>query len=897
MDIIHRLEELHKKVYKQKLTEEEFSFITSSLSSQCPSFLLIKRFDKEDSSKLYSTILASRVSRTLLAAFKTNQTYSENCSDVLIKLYEFLFKEQAFNSSICYLEYARLKAETNKTILEILTMAKTESVDEKMKYFLANKDDRDALGINFALIVKNCTKISNRDCKILNAKKMDVDFLEVLCDTKKYMTRENLKLIYNLSKEILLKGKRQSKETAILFAIISEVNTIIKEKSMDLLFLVPENINESYLGFLYSQMVDIESIERVWVILNEYNIIHEILNKLKVVREMLHDENVNLYHTDVFYIHFGVSVINTVIKNIKESKSFFITHSDSFLNLLWTKLPNNMLSALFEYCSLLIYDEEIQTKVYEYFQHLEIFNQTKKENVKTRNTNELFYYNPKTVYDVFEEELSNDTFTLTMNIITLCSKLLNYGMFEREIFEFFSVAIKSSDPEILLTILQKMVDKKYPITENMILNIKYGIEKNGNLCDSFLKFCISNSNQKYIKDVFIFILNNINLMYLIFSNKSHDFFKFIRQLDLREIVVFIGDDFLDRIADSPEEGLEYLIMNCRDNSDLCNFVIKRSNFFNGLNGMDALKLKLYEVLSEKIKDDFEFTLNAEIATNQVFILPAFYTNEYFNIISRKIECEYHDLENFKSYIIKDYKYKSENIQGYCNYLKTIITIGVNCDKEVKDIVNLNVESESIAELVGFYKAMKNADIQYKFIPKKLINVILNKIGSFDNDFFVKKFDHASSYEKFILFFLLNPKEMNEDIFKVIIKEINILVSNNPFSPENKPLLTHCLDFMVYSKSVSHVIKVFNGMEIPDHFVDSLIRINIVGLLNNEKEMFSIKLINRANVDLQVKICVLAFFNKTLSNEYIRNLVFSLRRSVVDENMEFIYKELQRKEVN
>lgn len=897
MEITDKLDELYMKIYKQQITQEDMILLKSALTSTCPEHIVIKRFTKGDSIKLYSTIVISIVTKIIFKSAKSDLFQTDIGKEIILVLYDFLFKEQSFEDSLCYLEYSRLKTETNKIIIEILSIIKNEKLEEKMKYFLAKKDDRDIFGANFALILEITEKISNRECKILNSKKLDVEFLEVLCNTKNCISKENLKIIFNLTKNKLLKNttkRRDNKhEILTLLAIISEINTNIKEKSIEVLNFVPELITETYLGFLYSLMVDNESIEKVWGILNEYNLVHEIISRLKQVRELLHEENIDAFNEDIYFIKYGVLIITVIISTIKETKSFFITHCDSFLNLLWSKLPNDVLAVFFKYCTLLICDEEIQVKVYEYFLHLEIFNRFKRDEIKTKNRHELFYYNQKTLYDIFDEEFKTDEYVLTTQAVILCSKLLNYGIFENEIFEFYNVAIKSSNSEILMTILQKMVDKKHPISVSTISNIKLAIEKNIDICDTFLNFCIINGQNGYMNDVFRFTADNINLMYLIFTSKSDHFFRFIRKINSREILVFIGDDFLNRISDSPEEGLNYLIDVCEDNLDLCTFIIKRSSFFNNLSGYDILKLKLYNIVSSINWEDFDIILEKNIDTNDKFYLPEIHTNEYFYIISRIIQREYYESDKYKSYIINNYKYSEDNLSGYCKYIKTLITVDINVEKDIKKLINLNIEHENIAELVGFYRIVKNSTIKYNFTPKKLLNIILNKIGSFDNDFFFRKFDRASSYEKFLLFFLLDPKEMNDDIFKLIKKEINILVANNPFSVENEALLIHCLNFMTYSKNVDQVIKNFGGTEIPDKFVDLLARINFVNLVHKGKEMLSVKLIKRASIDLQVKICVLSFFHKSLSNEILRDLVFSLRKSVVDENLEFVYKEMQR----
>lgn len=895
METTHKLDELFQKVHKQKITEDDLSYMKTALNLPCTEGFVIKRFSKEDSVKLYQTIVNSLISKVMLVVSRSEIDSSVHVKDIVSNLYEFMFKESVFQSSLCYLEHVRIKGETNKRILEILKFIKVEAVEDKMKYFLANKDDRDSFGANFALMVDKVDKIKNKECKILNAKKLDVQFLEVIVNTKKHLTKENLKYVFNLSKEKLFKSistqYNNQQEISILLAIISEVNTLAREKDLSLMRFIPECINEIYLGFLYSLMVDKESIECAWNILNENNLIYEILQKLKVVQEILHEENLNLYNSDIFFIKYGISIINLVLDTIKECKPFFITHSDSFINLLWTKLPNDVLAILFGFTSLLIYDEEIQVKVYEYFQHVEIFNSAKKDDLKKKGGLGMYLFNSKTLYDVFKEESKTDVFTLTVPAVFLCSKILNYGMFETEIFEYFNTAIKSSNPEVLLCILQKMIDKKHPITEHVISNIKMGMEKNGDLCDTFLKFCIANCQHGYIDNIFRFISSNINFMYLIFSSRSEDFFKFIKQMDSREVVIFIGDDFLDRITDNPEDGLEYLISVCKGNVDFSNFVMKRANFFNNLNN-GVLKLKLYDILSENNIDDFEILLDGKNKTDG-FVLPEIQTNEYFNIISRIIQREYQEDGCYKDYVVKKYEHTDENIPGYCKYIKMLITVDINVEKDVKNLVSLGVESENIAELVGFYRTTKNSDIKYNYTPKKILNMILNKIGSFDNEFFTKKFEQASQYEKFLLFFILDPSKIDNEVIKLIVKEINALVSNDPFSCENDPLLSQCLDFMVYSKKVGQVIRVFNGIDIPDKFIDPLIRINFVGLVNKEREMFSIKHLKRASIDLQVKICVLAFFNKTLNMDVIRELVFNLRKSVVDENLEFLFKEMQR----
>lgn len=897
MDITHKLDKIYMKVYKHNITDTDLSFITSTLKTQCPTNLLIKKFTLEDSNKLYSTIILSTSVKILQIVISQKHQITPQNSEILLIFYDFLFKDFSFQSALCYLEYSRLKLEAIKGILEVLSNMQSIEIKEKIKYYLTNKDDADMYGMNFALLSEKIPNIRNMTCKILNSKKLDIKFLEIIVNYKKQLSNSNLRLIFNLVADkiyaIMSADSSSYQEPMIYLAIISEINTIIAEKNMKLLDFIPDVINEAYLGYMFSLMVDQESIEKVWSILNNHNILQDIIEKLNVVQNILHEENLNLYHSDIYFIKYGVSIIKKIIETVNGCKSFFITHCDSFLNLLWTKLPYDIIAGLFEFTGLLLHDEEIQVKVHEYFLHVEIFNKLKSERSNKKISDDAFFYNPKTLYNVFEEETKNNDYVLTEKAVFLCSKMLICGMFEEQILDYFVVAIKSSNHKIMLTILQRMIDNKQPITENMISNIKSGMEKNSNLCDAFLKFCIKNYAESCMKSIFKFIINNINIMYLIFSSKSEEFFPFISKIDSKEIISYVNNDFFDRISDNPEKGLEYLLSTLDYNSDFSNLIFKNIDFFNKLNGCDVLKLKLYNVLSEKNYDDFEALLESCADNTTHFILPKVYTNEYFYILARIVQRKHENNETFKQYIVNVYDYSLDNLSGYCKYIKTLITCEINVESMVKKLVELNVESENIAELVGFYRVIKKTNISYNFLPKKLSNALLNKIGTFDNNFFIRKFDQATSYEKFMMFFILNPLELNEDVFKLIIKEISSQVNNDALNVENDYLLVQCLDYMVYSSDVSQIIKIFSGIDIPDRFVDPLVRINVKGLMNKEKSMFNIKLIRRASNDLQVKMCVLGFFYKMFDADVLRELVLSLRKNVVDENLDYIFKEMER----
>lgn len=746
--------------------------------------------------------------------------------------------------------------------------------------YLQNKTESDYFVINFAVIVDRITNIKNKDARHLNARKMDRAYLGAIEGCKEMLIEENLSDIFHTCKNMLFNDSlKDSDNTGVLFAIISEINPILNEKEMDLIEYVPETINEAYIGFLYCLMVDSESANKVFSVINEIGVTNTIFEMLASAHSYTHaiDESND---PDISFLMFGLKIINRAVQYMPDLLQFFIANCDVFINALWTNLNDKMLGFLFEFTTLLLENDDVRSKVYDYLVYMDIFKhgQLKNSNNKTES-----------VYTIFERESKHKKYHFTEGFVRFCSVLVSYKILEPEIYAFFNVAIESSNPKIVILILQKIGENELLLNNKILTSIKKGIESDDKICSTFVDFIID-LNAEVQKKVISFVTKDVSFLSLIFSISSKRFFELLYLIDLNEVAMFLSDDFLDRMSENQSEGLKFLIYATKNN-EICRFILRKADYMNLIVDYDDLKLKLYNVICDNCLSEFDAVVGKSKERN-VFEIPELQTADFYDILVKLVLYSYESKGKTRKFVLKEYTYNEANIQSYCRYLKCLVVIEQSIEKEVNYLIALDNANEYIADLVSYSNIINDTTYQHNAEACALQTTLLSNIGSKNNSFFVSKYDTASKFDKYLLFFVLDTSNITKDVYDIVLKQL-YSISDNLFSEENSLFLRHCLSALMTYARLDDVIKLFNGVDVPEEFANRIVMLNIVSLLNENTEILNMNIIKKASYDLQAKICFIGWIKQMMKYEDVKSWAIMLRKHVVDEELEFMVKEMNK----
>ncbi|KAM0688214.1 hypothetical protein COBT_000535 [Conglomerata obtusa] len=900
MEIVNALNKLYVKANSNTLCKSDFEnlkgyFLTKTIGAQS-----VKHYNAQDSRKLVYTLIKSTSIKiyNLLSLSELFINDFENA--ILDEMHNSLFIDYTFVLSDCYIDFAKLKKTLSVNCLEIFKRVKSNFLSDKINFYLQNKDEIDFIGINFALIAEDCSKIKNRDLKLLHEKKLDKKFLILAHKHKEDIVNENKKEIYQLCRQKLLDNKglisigtEDTKKCLYFMAIISEINPFLNEKDLKLLKIIPDEISEPYLGFILSMMVDEESIIQGWNVLMENGFVSDIFLELQKLHSYLHMDKTNDIEKNLHVINFGLSIFIKAAFSIPKIHPFFIRNIDTIINLLWTELPYKLLGNQFKFISYFIYDDEIRNKIYDYLLSANIFCKRTRLNDFLIDSGETYIYNKKNIFEIMNEELKQSKFDVTEGFVVLCSNFLKYNLFENEITEFYMCALKSNDKEILSKILSIISMDKLFEQESVLKGIKKGIEKDEQINNIFLEYVIKNAKNLVNKNLLLKISKNVDLMNSIVKTRSLLFFPFLELFNPEIFTIFLNDDFLDRINDDIEKGLEYLGKACKDKNDFCRFVLRKKTFFNNIEEQITKKLVIYRILA----DNFIQDLDLEKSKNHLNV-PKFQNNDFFYILYNLIAYKSIKGEDIKKYKIEKYVFNEENLENYCNYLKTLIVFENNVENQISDLLSYNLQNEYIASLIGYYKSIKKDSKNiYPYECISLKSKILNTFNNYDNELFLKTFKKSNLYEKFLLFFILDSKNINKEIFCLIIEEIKMIIKQNNFQGANEYLLKQCLNSLLHTNDLNELIKILNGVILPNSFNDLLIKLCLKNIINQGREVLDLATLMKANLEYQVKCCFLIYAYKLMTIVEIKQWIETLRKQILDDDLEIIRKELLREKYN
>lgn len=886
MENFTQLKSLERKVAKGDLDSTDLEVLKSTLLATTSNNILLKKYSKEDSEKLLLAI-QKRNAANIIHQMSYKQKYTSFFSDeVLNALFELFFVSCTFTSSDAFIEFKNVKEEINSVIMKIIKKRSNENIKSKIIDYLHNKADCDYLLINFALLVDRITNIKNKEARRLNARKMDKEFLAVIEKHKGVIIEENLSDIFYTCKSMLF--EESSKDTGdekpgFLLAIISEINPILKEKDLDMINYMPEAINEAYIGFLFCHIVDSESANCVFDVINQHGVLNTIFEMLASAHTYTHpiDESTD---PDISFLMFGLKMINKIVFYLPDLLQFFVANCDVFINALWANLNDKILGTLFDFVALLLNDDEVRNKVYDYLVYTELFqSHISRSRQKTSHKGE-------SVYDVFERESKNRKYYFTEGFVRFCSAFVAYKMLEAEIFAFFNVAIESSNPTIVILILEKIGENNFLLNSKILTSIKKGIESDEKICGTFINFVIGLS-EKPQKKVISFVTKDVSFLSLIFSISTAKFFQFLYLIDLNEISMFLGEDLLDRINENAGEGLKFLVYASQKNNEFSRFILRKPEFMNMLCGFDELKLQLYNVICENNPNDFEIAIGKS-TEKHVFILPEKQTADFYSILSRLVINAFEREGKSKKYVLKDYIFSDDNIESYCRYLKCLIVIEQSVDKEINYLLGLENENEFIGDLASFSNIIRNTTYKYALESSFLQTTLLSNLGSKNNNLFVTKYDSATKFDKYLLFFVIDSENITKEVYEITMKQLYSL-TGDLFSDENLLFLRHCLNVLMHYTKLDDAIKFFNTLDINDDFINQVVMLNIINILNDNVEILNMNVLMKASYNLQAKMCFILWLKQLRKNEDIKTWALSLRKHIVDEELDFMVREINK----
>jgi hypothetical protein len=324
--------------------------------------------------------------------------------------------------------------------------------------------------------------------------------------------------------------------------IFSEVNESLREKDMELIEFKDVEIDEVYLSFVDSLMVDTQSCIRGYEIFMSFDLIGEVFKALETICNLYKIESRQILPADMRYISVALKVMEKLlVDGVKETSPFFKIALSFFQYLenicisLIPPLPFIIKGRLSSVLSKMVDETENRTRVCEYLKNVEMFGRDK-------------------IYRYFEEEKAADSFSLTGGFINLCRAILlksTDAWFLEEACAFALHSISSEDPTVIdssLALLGGFFERsekaevfasqfKPNRIHTLCKHIKEGIIKEERLCEVFLDFCISLSkgNKEYLK----LIVKNVSLMNAIISIESRNFFEFIKEIPLVDFYIFL----------------------------------------------------------------------------------------------------------------------------------------------------------------------------------------------------------------------------------------------------------------------------------------------------------------------------------------------------------------------
>ncbi|KAK1347452.1 hypothetical protein CWI37_1735p0010 [Hamiltosporidium tvaerminnensis] len=687
-----------------------------------------------------------------------------------------------------------------------------------------------------------------------------------------------------------LKKNSQEKENKFFYKIFSFLNKVANIKDLSYFTSGGDSSIEFY-EMLSTLVLDEESAIQCFSCLKTSNTFSQLFSAVQSLSKLSIYDSKKIQPTDKKYILILLEVSNKILeKSFGKCNLYFLRYINILVEFIFTKIDFEIKNMIFIFLSFFKEKEEIENWI-------------------------------KCVEYCLKEGICEEEEEGFLRLCYVCIteyEDLDYEIFKRIAFVSF-IGLSSSNPNSVfnsLKILLKCeIQSLIPFFSKKPFSFTSGLKntflKDARLIGMFIELCCKLSNFK--SSILEPLLYDVSFMNLILSYPQKEIFNFVSIFSFKEFSIFLNEIF-SLIFLFPLEGLKYLERGTKECIEFCRFITERKEYFNKyiinlsnkvLNNI--VEIEDLEKCSNNIIENNDDHLISKIDEINILII-SIYNNIldfYFIDVSTNrrnetffinfVPCD-EIYEMYAKLTIKghlngfdtDY-YKLEitnvkSIRRWCDYLKCRMVVGDNIEDILANVIG-GICTNEIEDLIGFYNGVQESEIPEKksksnlsgfrnsnsvdeFLESRPLAVsnslaikILYSFKKKNNEMFLKYFENATDWEKFLLFFILDYKSMHlyESQFSYLLTfECKRTSKKND---KNSQILLSCsLHALIYLKSLNSAISMLKILNIPNEFYPLLSKINLMNLLNSGTNTFDLNLLKLSDVPTQIGNIILMWTN-------------------------------------
>lgn len=852
---INKFKEIQNKIYRNihAITENDMRLIKDILSQRDIEYGRIKGYSVEDSKVLALYTLKHNAVILLDFVFRNGVGIGDDMCTVLC---EILLGGVPVTSAECSLEVEEVKAQMDGTIIDILCDAPVGPHVERIQSYLSEQEVPDRISINLAAVF-TAPQWKSYDLRVVNELILGpvlVGLLKSFKGVVRGLVRD--KIIGGCKKKLGSGGDRN-----VIYQIFYEMNS---SKDMSLFEIDEEEKEESYVGFIYSLMVDEESCVRGYEVISKANLFNDLRRALETISTLSQGEYRRIRPEDERLIYHLLEVMRKVVCRDDPGLSFirlyFMRFIEQLLSMLVGQTSLEIKGVIYGILCGFMYDEDCRDTISEFMKGVRIFSK-------------------EAVYTDFERELAAKTFPMAPSFLEFCMFLEG-----KEALGFAMYALRSEDPETVMGCLN--------VIERFVQDKAAGDGARGNV-GSQLLLMAQHIRAAMLRDPQVvsrvvdyqlstrMVINDVSVINVVVSTPLPRFFQYVRLFD--DFSFFMNENFLERLAENECEGFGYLSEVTGSNHEACKFVMNNEDWFNAYvkdnSSVWGHAVGIYENL---VDYDIE---NVDVSFDRGFIIPDVVHPSVFRILGKLIlHSVYVKKTPYSSYITdKDYELGESAIKEYCNYIKCRIVVGDNVEERIKYLMR---QYDGIDDLLGYYKVTTDSQLD---VSSK--NLLLN-IDKKDTALFISLFPTASTFEKFLLFFLVGDitPENSRDMERIMKEEVTRITISGSVSPSERLILRQCLVTLLSLNNIDSIVRLVAEYE----DVDLLMRINIRNLVCGGS-YFNSSLVMKGSLDLQICAVFLLHYRSVWDLTALRDWILHLRQECKDdENLEYLLNDIKSK---
>ncbi|KMV66007.1 hypothetical protein M970_061070 [Encephalitozoon cuniculi EcunIII-L] len=857
--LIERFKEIRSKIYEDihAVSESDMRFMKDALCQQDMEYGRIKTYSVEDSRVLALFTLKYNV--VVLLDFISRNGVGLG-SDVCIGLCDVLFGGIPQTSPECSLEIEDIKARTDEVIVDILCSIGEGMHVEKIKSYLSEQEIPDSVSVNLA-VVFTASSWKSYDLRVINELILGPVLLELVRSFKESLRPQIKERVLGVCKKKLKKEGDRS----VIYQIFYELNTT---KDLEMFDIEEDEREETYVGFIYSLMVDEESYLKGYEVLSRANLFNDLRKALEMINVLNQAEYKRIRPEDEKLIYHLMQVIEKLVSSDDHGLGFvrlyFMRLIDLFLNTLVGQISLRIKGCIYEILSSFMRDGDCREMICEFMRGVGIFNK-------------------EAVHSDFERELGTKSFAMTPCFLKFCTFLEN-----DECIRFAIHALKSEDPLTVVRcfdVIERFVGKKNAEagapTESIVSQLS--------LMSQHIRVAMLN-NSKVTNRVVEFqlgtgiVIGDVSIINVIMNTPNPRFFEYVRLFE--DFSFFMNENFLERLSEDEEEGFKYLYEVTKENHEACKFVMNNEGWFNAYTKDNPCVQNMAVQIYENLVDyDIE---NVDVSFDRGFILPDICHRSVFRILSKLILYSvYTKKASYSRYVTdKDYDLDDSSIGEYCLYIKCRIVVGDNVEDRIKYLMK---QYTGIDDLLGYYEVTTGSSLNISSSKNLLINM-----GKKDTSMFINMFGTASNFEKFLLFFFIGDmtSEDSKAIEKIVKEEITRIMVSKSSNPSERMILRQCLVTLLSLNNIDSIIRLVG--EYDD--TDLLLKANIRNLMCGGS-YFNSSLAMKGSLELQVHAVFLLYYKSVWDLAALKDWILHLKRECKDsDDLEYLISDIRSKNI-